>query len=445
MRSHSRRNFIKGVGASLGASLLFSSFYDSVADAAPGRKAKRILVFFTMGTAPEIWKPTSVSGESPTYADGHCMKPLDEVKQHLVILDGLPSGSPANNHGSADGITGMGYFSPGAYGLISVDQFIVKKLEAAGQTSPVPFLLFGANVAASGKTGFYNGTNLAPTASPLSAFREAFSGVVPTTTPTPGGNPNAALEDMLRRRKSILDNLKSELATMKRDLGREQYYKLDLHLESIRLLERELEGSMQPGGGVPTGGACAPVEPAMDRSNHVTGNSLHLDTIVAAFACNRTRVASVQWGTDQEMRVDMPEIGVPDEEHNGLIHGNDPGHARLIKLERWLAEQFVGVIKKLKATPEPDGTGTLFDNTLVAWCRDMGDAPNHNQNEMKFVLASGDGGYLKTAPGGRFITSKERHERVLLSMIDAMGITDFSGFGDPALGSKSPLPGIAAT
>jgi hypothetical protein len=43
-------------------------------------------------------------------------------------------------------------------------------------------------------------------------------------------------------------------------------------------------------------------------------------------------------------------------------------------------------------------------------------------------------------------TSANRHERVLLSICDAMGITDYSGFGDPNLTSpyKSPLPGIAA-
>jgi hypothetical protein len=64
---------------------------------------------------------------------------------------------------------------------------------------------------------------------------------------------------------------------------------------------------------------------------------------------------------------------------------------------------------------------------------------------MKFVLASGTGGYLKTAPGGRFIQSNERHERVLLSLCDAMGVTDYAGFGDPNLGAKSPLPGLAAT
>ena len=52
--------------------------------------------------------------------------------------------------------------------------------------------------------------------------------------------------------------------------------------------------------------------------------------------------------------------------------------------------------------PDPLGTNgqTLFDNTLMVWARDMGDAQNHNQQSMRFVLASGNGGYLKTASGG---------------------------------------------
>ena len=84
----------------------------------------------------------------------------------------------------------------------------------------------------------------------------------------------------------------------------------------------------------------------------------------------------------------------------------------------------------------------------------MGDSTLHNQQSMRFVMAGGAGGYLKTDPRGRYLdlrpmgmgTSANRHERVLLSICDAMGITDYSGFGDPMLASpyKSPLPGIAA-
>ncbi|WP_437647043.1 DUF1552 domain-containing protein [Sorangium sp. So ce362] len=435
MRSHSRRNFIKGVGASLGASLLFSPFYDSIANAAPGKKPKRLLIFFTMGTAPEVWKPKSVSGETPTFSEA--TSPLEQVKEHIVMLDGLPSASPGNNHGSADGITGMGYYSSGPYGLISVDQFILEKLKPA---TPFPSLLLGADTSG-GKTGFYKNNNLVPIGSPMSAYSTVFSGVGPTT-PIPN---DTSAEDRLRRRKSILDNLKGEITTLKGNLGSEQKYKLDLHLESLRQIEQRLSTAI-PGGGGPGGGGCSvPTAPSGDMSNAMKANQLHLDIIVGSFACDITRIAAIQWGSDQMMNVNLPEIGLADEEHNGLIHGNDPGHVKLIKLEKWLHEQFVGVIKKLKELPEADGSGSLLDNTLVAWCRDMGDAPAHTQNEMKFVLASGNGGYLKTSPGGRFIQSKERHERVLLSLCDAMGVTDYAGFGDPALSAKSPLPGLAAT
>jgi hypothetical protein len=82
----------------------------------------------------------------------------------------------------------------------------------------------------------------------------------------------------------------------------------------------------------------------------------------------------------------------------------------------------------------------------MIWARDMGDAQNHNQESMRFVLASGNNGYLSLANGGRYVNSTERHERILLNVCDAFGITNFTGFGDPGLTgtSKTPLPGIAA-
>ena len=118
-----------------------------------------------------------------------------------------------------------------------------------------------------------------------------------------------------------------------------------------------------------------------------------------------------------------------------------------MKFEAYLATQFVNIINLLKGFADPeDASKTLFDTTLMVWARDMGDADQHNQQSMRFVLASGNGGYLKTAAGGRYIKSTERHERILLNICEAMGITSFAGFGDPGLtgAAKTPLPNIAA-
>ena len=66
---------------------------------------------------------------------------------------------------------------------------------------------------------------------------------------------------------------------------------------------------------------------------------------------------------------------------------------------------------------------------------------------MRFVLASGNnGGYLKTAASGRYIKSSERHERILLNLCEAMGVTSASpASATPSSAAKTPLPNIAAT
>jgi hypothetical protein len=166
-----------------------------------------------------------------------------------------------------------------------------------------------------------------------------------------------------------------------------------------------------------------------------------------------TRIAAIEFGADQKFEVDLP--GLQGDQHSSFIHGSQTDFTNLIKFETWLAQQFAGLIAKLKARPEPtDPSTSVYDNTLMVWARDMGDATLHNQHSMRFVLAGG-AGYLKTHPNGRYLdlrsmgaenTGPNRHERVLLSILAAMGITSYSGFGDPNLAPayKTPLPGLAA-
>ena len=160
-------------------------------------------------------------------------------------------------------------------------------------------------------------------------------------------------------------------------------------------------------------------------------------------------MACLQYGNDQMLKVNAPGTGLPfDDQHGGFIHsGASSNFANLVKFEAYLATQFVNIINLLKAKADPeDASKTLFDTTLLVWARDMGDADQHNQQSMRFVLASGTGGYLKTAANGRYLKSTERHERILLNICEAMGITSFAGFGDPGLtgAAKTPLPNIAA-
>ena len=444
----SRRHF----SASLGASLILAPYLrllEKPARAATSaKKAKRLLLFCTMGTNPDLWKP---SGGDSSVTFSSMNQPLSMVKENVVLIDGLVSGNPGDNHGAPDGITGVGF--NGGSATISVDQFIADKLKSSGTVTPVPSLLLGANATIGGGRTFFwrGGNNLTPISSPLSAFTTAFGAAVSSG----GSTSTSTVSAQLKRRKSILDLIKGEVTTLEGRVGATEKAKLELHLQSLKQMEDRLSQAMSSSSGStstpkPSAACSKPATPSDSTTDILAANQLHMDIIVSAFACDITRVAAIEFGSDQSLPVNLPAQGLQGDEHGGFIHsGAGENFKSLVKFEQWLAGRFVDIITKLKAIPEADGSGSLFDNTIIAWCRDMGDAVNHNQKNMNFVLAGGAGGYLKTSAGGRYIHTDgsdpgARHERVLLSLIDAMGITSFSGFGDPMLSGKTPLPGIAA-
>jgi hypothetical protein len=150
----------------------------------------------------------------------------------------------------------------------------------------------------------------------------------------------------------------------------------------------------------------------------------------------------VQFGHHQNTQVSLPEVGSPGDWHNGFMHSDNP-RTRLVKLEQWLSKQFVVAAQKLKSLPAPDGNGTLFDQTLMLWARDMGDGVQHDGSDMRYVFSGGAGGYLKTSPNGRYIAGGgQSHVGALLNAAQAMGITSYADFG--GTGSKSPLAEVGS-
>jgi hypothetical protein len=82
----------------------------------------------------------------------------------------------------------------------------------------------------------------------------------------------------------------------------------------------------------------------------------------------------------------------------------------------------------------------------MIWARDMGDSVVHDGSNLRFVLSGGAGGYLRAAANGRYINGGgQSHQRLLLNVAEAMGVTNFAGFGNEAAGAaRTPLPNIGA-
>ncbi len=429
----SRREFVR----SAGLASLFAPFL-SVLDNHPAQaqgtgQAKYLLLFITHGT--DVGKWASQGSDSSITSFSAMTEPLGAIKDSLILMDGVSGGGLCSSHGSPGGLCGATW---GANPLISIDQFISDKLRAAGNNTLIPHLVLGDGTTEQ-KTMFWRDNQpLTPVASPTSAYSAIFSG---QTAPAPGTDGQTpGVDPRLARRQSILDLLGGEINELEQALGVEERAKLEVHTESLRQIEARIAAQSGQGdsGTVQPVTCSAPAQPS-STGKLLPDTSLLLQMAVSAFGCDLTRVASVQFGHHQSTPVDLPNV--TGEWHNEFLHSPNKA-AELVKLEQWLSQQFVDAALQLQSLPAPDGDGTLYDQTMMVWARDMGDSVNHGDSNMVYVFAGGAGGYLQHSGNGRYIKASGGHIKALLNCAEAMGVTNYNGFGSGS--DKTPFAQLKA-
>ena len=443
-RTISRRAFTSALGASLVAASFVEvargeratprgrTFAQRTARllGAPGSAAKRLIVFFTPnGTVHRYWRPTG-SGENFSFPAGGILEPLAPYASDLVICDGI-NFVGFDNHapGMAGMLTGNGGADSATRGM-SVDQYIAANLGAGTRFDS---LEFGVQTSAWGgqvqtrMSYASGGTFVTPEDRPRNAFQRMFGAIT--------GNP-ADLDKLLARKRSILDVVRSDLTDLYPQLGREEQIKLDQHLDALRKTEK---GTM--GGGDCTAPKAPAEIDAYANDNFPAIGRAQLDLLVTALACGLTRVASIQWAHTVSPVV-YRWLGLS-EGHHDLSHKDDSnvqGVADFVKAERWHAEQFAYLLNALRDLPEPGGSGSMLDNSLVLWAKELADGRLHDGKSVPLILAGKAGGYLKT---GRYLNfNGAPHQKMLVSVCRGMGLMNPT-FGDPSHGT-GPLEGLSA-
>jgi hypothetical protein len=391
-----------------------------------------VLIFFSNGTDIPAWTPKGSSDSSITFSP--MTSPLDAIKQNIIIVENLNGNGTTASHGAPGGLTGQGYGPPTQ---ISVEQWISDKLPTK---MPIKNALLGSISTQPAATFYRAGMALSPIVSVTAGYQALFGGFTPNATQGSAPAMSAPDPKNVRRKRQLDQILVNELPVLEKSLGATEKAKLDLHIDSITQLEATIAASGS-GGPPPTSSCVVPSTPK-DSTESLTNSATHLDLAIAAFACGRTNVAAVQFGHHQETQVTLSDIGTGDW-HNTFCHSEMPPRQHLVNLEKWLCERFVDAVTKLKAIPLANGSGTLFDRTLIFWARDMGDAVLHTGDNMRYVFAGG-GNYLKFSANGRYIDGKGApHQNALISVCEAMGVTDYQGFGDQSH-PRTPLAGLTA-
>jgi hypothetical protein len=451
----SRRALMKTLGVSAGLAPFLPIFNASGQEP---RRPKRLLLIFTPDGAPDSdgpenavdWKPV---GTETAFTLHQIHAPLDPLKSKIVIPWGMKlsarGAGEQHAYGSAGLFTGATLHDPqdgadfdGGNGHRtgwgsgpSVDQIVAaasgasapyaRTPEDAMQETPYRSIELGVQCGQphSVYRTIYKGDSqpIHPEVNPRAAFDRLFSG--------PVGDPDAVARARAEQR-SILDLLKNDLARVRTKTSTEEAPKLDAHLEGLRKIEQRLDSTIVP--------ACtAPTQPASMSSNNANFPAevtTMLDLMVHALACDLTRVASVQLSRGFS-NVTHTWLGHT-VAHHSTSHENADNRAKLTAIDNWYSQQVFGMLSAMDAINE--GNGTLLDNTLVLWGRELG-STSHRMQPAVIVLAGSGQGALRT---GRFIdVNNEPHAKLLVSVCQMMGLTT-TGVGDINPDS-GPLPRLA--
>ena len=405
---------------------------------------KRFAVHFHgAGTHRPKWRP---SGTEKDFALSHILEPLAPHKQDIVVVDGLVlaggvDGKLSGGHGQGMGgmLTGT-YVTPGSMcGLgyaqgISIDQELAAKI---GSKTKFRSLLLGASNEARNAGVFeamsYSapGKTIPTDADPFSVFKRLFSDFSTDVT---------AMTKLREQRRSVLDAVGQSFRRVAAKVSMDDRRKLDAHFTAIRGIEQRLDSAAQDGAGCNKPILGQVFDPTKIASFPQT-IKLQMDLMVMAFACDLTRVSTLQCG-DAVFDMYYTWLGITETWIHNLTHAGDKDTAswdKVAKIKRWHEEQFAYLLTKMKEVRE--GDGTLLDNTLVLSISELGKGNDHSAENVPIVLAGRAGGAMRT---GRFLAfdpaAKVLHSNLLLSILHAFDVPATT-FGH-APWCKGPLAGL---
>lgn len=438
----SRRALLGGLGA--GAALPFLPLLE--ADAAEGLPKRVCFMTTPNGVSQEV-VPTDSFGFksvlSPLEAFKSRMSYLDEIHLQTYLSKNIPNDHPPvvnqlltaadsiNPNDGSDPATSKSWLSSGQ----SIDQLLADRLQQDPDTRTKH-----SSIVAGVETGNFAwkqvfsspGQPVFPEVNAGNLHARVFDGVMPG-----GGTntPNPSLVRRLAEKQSVIDSARAELQAVLKKVGADDKQKIQAHLDALRELEARLTFDPRP-----VSASCAiPAVKANSGTNEEryrkNGENM-MDVIANAFACDLTRVATLQWGNGASNQ-QFPSKGV-NLSHHSITHDNyDGNYQNRAKVSEWYAERLKYFLEALDAIPE--GEGSLLDNTLLVWTSEHSDFGQHGRRNIPFVLA---GNMAKAFATGRKLKFGGRgHNDVYVSIAQAMGFWDVTRFGKESV-SQGPLPGL---
>lgn len=411
------------------AGLPLVSLVNRYSRAQSGKRQLRLIVLNTEHALNYHHYPEMAGATAgPSYQYPSFLSPVLAETSNVRIVTGLYNTELDDQHGSLQ--ASLTCVAPqkcsadqcvAPLGGISIDQVIANALDAESPTKlkslhlTTPQRLWSVqylrSFSASGA-----GENLKPEASPELAYARVFGTTAAPVTP---GAPQ--LSDT-QRRSNILDLVGADASRIQRIAPAGARPQIDQFMASVATHQKRL-GQLSGSTGAASQSCMPLTAPALklpfpeyknDRdgaygmqgswkyTEYSAYNLAQLDLIAMAMACDHTRVAYFDLGSDI-----YPEVSI-NQNHHDFTHGNkyfgpdesNRDHGNIVgaanlegddgkkAIDRRNSELIAHLVKQLKSFVNDDGT-TLLDDTLIVWNNQAGGHHHYGYNEIPMVLIGG--------------------------------------------------------
>ena len=417
-----RRSFLRGMGATVALPLLDAMVPSMTALArTPATPVRRLgFVYMPMGCDLPRWTPV---GEGRIVELSPTLQSLRPVANQLTIVSNLElknayPGTHATSNASFLSAAKAKWTESTDYHLgTTIDQVAAQQigqqtllpslelsmdlLQTVGQCDNGYACVYQNNLSWSSPT-----TPLPAEAHPRLVFERLFG----------DGGSAADRAAALRRRASLLDSVREDIARLQQTLGPEDRTRVSQYLDTVREVERRIQKAEAQTTEVDLPDLDRPAGVPAAYADHA---KLMFDLQVLALQGDVTRVITFQLARETSNR-SYPEIGVADPHHPLTHHGNDPAKvARMAKINAFHVSLFAYFLERLQATPE--GNGSLLDHSLYLYGSGMGDPNVHDHVNLPILVAGGGAG---TQTGARHVKYAEPTPlaNLHLTLLDRAGL-----------------------
>jgi len=399
-----RRTFLRASGMSVALPLLdIMSPAISYAKPSEAPPVRLCVLYKGCGVNPHAWD--IVGGTETNFELSKILHPLADIQDDILVLGNL------DNEGSSSHLDAPTTFMSGTQhkraNRYSFDQRIADQI---GSDTPIKSM----QLTADNVWKQHPWLNILSYDKSNQPIRGQYDPQVVFDTMFKDDSRTVRQEQLL----SVLDGVKEASSSLARKISARDQQVLEQYYESIRDVEKSIQRARQNSRDVQADGKTAGINPDLEVGNLGERIKAMLDLITLAFWNDSTRIVSCMLANTNS-RAHYDFMGVNAEFHQVSHHvRNRKVIPSYDKINIWHAGQLRYLIDKMKSLQ--DGSGTLFDNSLILWGSGIKHGDYHSLTDLPLIVTGGAGGKVDLGRHVRY-PQAEPYSNLLLTIMGIMG------------------------